>query len=179
MNKVSSSELINNIGHHHSWHKFTENGPHPNITQLWKLYSYITIRNFSISYRNCVSSLLSAHYSTFIFTNSIRFDQSPEPLIPIKNLFEPLNSTLLYSKIFNHDLIRIKNLLFTVAGRRGIAPTRDCTNLKKYVSNLFLCIKLNFFLQFFFLYLIYSLGGYNRNVTRPLRPRIHFLGKWV
>jgi hypothetical protein len=35
-----------------------------------------------------------------------------------------------------------------------------------------------FFLQFSFLYLSYSLGGYNKNKTRPWRPRIQ-LGKWV
>ena len=44
-------------------------------------------------------------------------------------------------------------------GRRGIAPTRNCTHLLKNVLNLFLCIKLNFFWQFSFLYLIYSFGG--------------------
>ena len=38
------------------------------------------------------------------------------------------------------------------------------------------CIKLNFFLQFTFLYLIYSLGGYNRNKTRPRRPEnMHYV----
>ena len=41
----------------HSWHRFTNNG------QLWKLFSYITIRILKISFRNCVSSLLSTHFS--------------------------------------------------------------------------------------------------------------------
>ena len=48
------------------------------------------------------------------------------------------------------------------AGRRGIAPTRNCTHLLINLLNLFWRIKLNFFLQFSFLYLIYSLSGYNR-----------------
>ena len=60
-------------------------------------------------------------------------------------------------------------------GRRGIAPTRNCTHLLNNVLNLFVCINLNFFLTFFFLSLIYSLGGYNRNKTRPRRPQIQFL----
>jgi hypothetical protein len=38
----------------------------------------------------------------------------------------------------------------------------------------FVCIKLNFFLQFSFLFIIYSLSGYNRNKTRPQRPRVQF-----
>ena len=42
------------------------------------------------------------------------------------------------------------------------------------VLNLFVCIKLNFFLQIFFLYLIYSLCGYNMNKTRTRQPRIQF-----
>ena len=39
----------------HSWHGFTENGPRWNIAQLWKLFSDITIRILTISFRNCVS----------------------------------------------------------------------------------------------------------------------------
>ena len=34
-------------------------------------------------------------------------------------------------------------------GRRGIAPTRNCTHLLKSVLDLFVCIKLNFFLTIF------------------------------
>ena len=34
-------------------------------------------------------------------------------------------------------------------GNRGIAPTRDCTHILKNVLNLFICIKLNFFLTMF------------------------------
>ena len=52
----------------HSWHGFTENGPCRNIAQLWKLFSYITIGILLISFRNCVSSLLSTHYRKFLFT---------------------------------------------------------------------------------------------------------------
>ena len=45
---------------------------------------------------------------------------------------------------------------------------RDCTHLKKKILNLF-CMqkKFTFFLQFSFLYLIYSLGRYNRNKNQP------------
>ena len=46
----------------------------------------------------------------------------------------------------------------------GIAPISF-----KNITNLFICIK-----RIFFLYLIFFLGGYNRNKTRPRRPRIHF-----
>ena len=55
--------------HRHSWHEFIENGPRRNIAQLWKLFSYITIRILNLSSRNCVSSLLSTHYRTFLFTD--------------------------------------------------------------------------------------------------------------
>jgi hypothetical protein len=48
-----------------------------------------------ISFRNCVSSLRSTHYRDF-FYRPIRFDQSPESLIPIENRWEPLHSTVLY-----------------------------------------------------------------------------------
>ena len=50
----------------HSWHGFAEKGSRWNIVQLWKLFSYITIRIFKISFRNCVSSLISMHYKTFL-----------------------------------------------------------------------------------------------------------------
>ena len=39
--------------------------PYQNIAQRWKLSSYITIKILKISFRNCVSSLLSTHYKTF------------------------------------------------------------------------------------------------------------------
>ena len=45
-----------------SWHGFIGNGSRQNIAYLWKLFSYITIRILKISFRNCVSSLLSTHY---------------------------------------------------------------------------------------------------------------------
>jgi hypothetical protein len=57
--------LQNRIQFIHSWHGFSENGPRRNIAQLLKLFSYITIRILKISFRNCVSSLLSTHYRTF------------------------------------------------------------------------------------------------------------------
>jgi hypothetical protein len=43
----------------------TENGLGWNSTQLWKLIPYIKIKILEISFRNCVSSLLSTHYSVF------------------------------------------------------------------------------------------------------------------
>ena len=46
-----------------------------------------------------------------------------------------------------------------LTGRRGIAPTRSGTHLLKNVLNLFVSIKLIFFI---------------RNKTRPRRPRIQF-----
>ena len=52
----------------HSWNWFTENDPRRNIAQLWKLFSYITIMILKISFRNSLSSLLSSHYMTFLFT---------------------------------------------------------------------------------------------------------------
>ena len=44
---------------------------------------------------------------------------------------------------------------------------------RKNILNFFVCMKLKLF------YLIYSLGGYNRNKTRPRRPRIQILRKWL
>ena len=54
----------------------------------------------------------------------------------------------------------------------GIAPKLKCTHLLKKLLILFVWIKLTFCLKFSLLYLIYSLGGYNRNKTRPQRSRI-------
>ena len=34
-------------------------------------------------------------------------------------------------------------------GRRGIAPTRNCTHIFKNVLNVLICIELNFFLTIF------------------------------
>ena len=79
-----------------------------------------------------------------------------------------------------HELLTALKLIYTFksspvyTGKRGIAPTRNYTHLLKNVLNLFVCIKLSFFLTIFLSYLIYSLGGYNRNKTRPRRPRIKF-----
>ena len=39
--------------------------------------------------------------------------------------------------------------------------------LKKNLINLFVCIKFNFLLTIFLALVIYSLGGHNRNKTRP------------
>ena len=36
-------------------------------------------------------------------------------------------------------------IMISFIGRRGIAPTRNCTHFLKSVLNIFLCIKLNFF----------------------------------
>ena len=58
---------------YHCWHGFTENGPHWNFAQLWKLFSYITIRILKISFKNCVSSLLSMNYNSFLFTGPFDF----------------------------------------------------------------------------------------------------------
>ena len=41
----------------HSWHGFTKNGPRRNIAQLWKLFSYITIRIWKF-----LSGILFLHY---------------------------------------------------------------------------------------------------------------------
>ena len=50
----------------------------------------------------------------------------------------------------------------------GIVPI-----FKKCIKSF--CIhKFKIFLKFFFLYLIYSLGRYNRNKTRPRRPLFQF-----
>ena len=48
---------------------FTENGLHWNISQLWKLILYNVIKILEISFGNYVSSLLSMHYSDFLFTD--------------------------------------------------------------------------------------------------------------
>ena len=46
--------------------------------------------------------------------------------------------------------------------------------IKKKILILLVCMHKTFFLQFSYLYLIYSHSGYNRNTTRPRRP-----WKWV
>ena len=48
-------------------------------------------------------------------------------------------------------------------GRRGITPIR---NYKKFIKSFYMH-KIYFFLQFSFLDLIYSLGGYNRIKPTP------------
>ena len=59
-------------------------------------------------------------------------------------------------------------------GRRGIAPTRNCTHLLKNLLILFVCVKLNFFLTTFL-----SLSdSHNRKNTRP-QPTNPILRKWV
>ena len=69
LNLLESDKLYLNYNEwEHSWHGFTENGPQQNIAQLWKLFSYIKIRILKIIFRNCVYSILSAHYKTFLFT---------------------------------------------------------------------------------------------------------------
>ena len=60
--------IVQQIKYAHSWQGFSKNGPRRNIAQLWKLFSYLTIMILKISFRNCVSSLLSPHYKTFLFT---------------------------------------------------------------------------------------------------------------
>ena len=64
---------------YHSWHRFTENGRRRNIAQLWTLIYYITIWIFKISFRECVSSLLSTHYRTFIFTGPLDLSKAHNP----------------------------------------------------------------------------------------------------
>ena len=59
-----------------------------------------------------------------------------------------------------------RSIISSNRGRRRIAPTRNCTHPLKSLLNLFGCIKF-FFLQFSFLDLIYSLGGYNMNKPAP------------
>ena len=53
--------------------RFSKNCLRWNIAQLWKLFSYITIRIMKIPLSNCVSSLLSTHYSVFPFTAPLDF----------------------------------------------------------------------------------------------------------
>ena len=56
----------------------------------------------------------------------------------------------------------------------GLYDYLNLTHLLKNLLNLFVCIKLTISLQFSFLYLIYSLGGYNKTKKHPRRPRIQF-----
>ena len=51
-----------------------------NITQLWKLFSYNSVRILKISFWNCVSSLLS---TSFYLYGSSRFSQNPKTKIYI------------------------------------------------------------------------------------------------
>ena len=45
--------------------------------------------------------------------------------------------------------LRCLKTVSLIFGRRGIAPTRNCNHLFKNVLNLFLSIKINFFLKIF------------------------------
>ena len=68
-----------------------------------------------------------------------------------------------------------QNKRFNILGRRGIAPTRNCTHLLKNVLNLFIFIKLTFFLIIFLsLSYLFPHGGYNRNKTRPGEHKSNF-----
>ena len=52
----------------------------------------------------------------------------------------------LFSSIHMNFLGEKKQIVF---GKRGIVPKRNCTHLLKHILNLFVCIKLNFFLTIF------------------------------
>ena len=67
----------------------------------------------------------------------------------------------LYNRETNRVFFCVKQQMSVDAElhRHGIAQTRNCTYIFKNVLNLLVCIKLKFFLQFSFLYLINSLGG--------------------
>ena len=66
--------------------------------------------------------------------------------------------------LFPHLLYISSNYIISVLsellyGRRGIAPTRNCTHLLKNVLNLFVCIKILLFLKFpFFIWFIHLVG---------------------
>ena len=64
--------------------------------------------------------------------------------------------------------------LYGPMGRRGIAPTRNCTPILKNVINLFVCIKLFFLLTISFLFLIYSIPLVDI-IGRKLAPSDHKL----
>ena len=86
--------------------------------------------------------------------------------------YQMLKSTL--SDIIDFALCVLWKFLVDVELHpNGIAPI-----FKKCIKS-FCMHKLNFFLQYFFLYRIYSLGGYNRNKTRPMATTNPILRKWV
>ena len=94
----------------HSWHEFIEKGPRPIIAQLWKLFSCIIIRILKISFWNCDFSLLSRYaLYDFSFYRRIRFDQSPEPLIPQnRNLYIlPCPSPLHFLNLFKLQIFTL------------------------------------------------------------------------
>ena len=102
---------------------------------------------------------------------------------------KPLRKSVKLFKTHNKHLRTINHFsqfkkcrsLYRNVGRRGIARTRNFTHLLKNVLNLFVCIKhYFFFLQFSFLYLIYSRnGGYNINKNPPPATTNPILRKWV
>ena len=67
----------------------------------------------------------------------------------------------------------MKNNGYIIQGRRGIAPTWNCTHILRKCIKSFNMHK-TFYYNFFFLYLIYSLVGDNRNKIHPRQQRSNF-----
>jgi len=68
--------------------------------------------------------------------------------------------------------------LYGPMGRRGIAPTRNCTHILKNVINLIVCIKLIFFLQFPFYFWFIPLVDIIGIKPTPSDHKL-ILRKWV
>jgi hypothetical protein len=92
----------------------------------------------------------------------------------VYTFFVKLDLYNLFIEWLNKDFYHLNHVKWWHNGRWGIAPTWNFTHNFKNVINIFVCIKLFFLLTISFLYLIYSLGGYIRNKTRPRPPQIQF-----
>ena len=104
--KITTAILYFSLFFPHSWHEFR------NTAQLWKLFSYITIRILKLSCRNCVSSLQSTHYRTFLFTG--QFDLTRALNLAQKSIGTPIFYRVPY--IFRRFslLIYLLNFLYNI-----------------------------------------------------------------
>ena len=103
---------------------FTDNGLRWNIAQLWKSYFLHYNWDFEISFRRCVSSLLSTHYNAFLLqAPSI----SPKPRAFNHIFFRAL---LFFWFLKNIALISKSTILYSL-----ILKGRTCKMLKYNYSN--------------------------------------------
>ena len=145
----------------------------PSYDRFWLYHSHFrsTNKRFLLIYSHFrpTNDMFYLYYSHFR-TNIKR-------LLLIYSHFRSTNKRLYL--IHSHFRSTNERLLFIYShfrGKRGIVPNTGLNTFLENVLNLFVCIKLIFFLTFFLSLsnFIYYIVGYNRNKTRSRRPQIQF-----